>query len=127
MEKVKVLKKLKHKQKSEVFIDKKYEQIKMIEKKKLNRQIKKAQTQKAPEEVLRSIQDKLNYIKLYPKGVPYISIIKDESELSDFAKKKRAEILKEAVEKRTEQLKTKLAMPFEQERTQGQKRATKDV
>jgi len=93
----------------------------------MNRQLKKAQTQKAPEEVLKSIQDKLNYIKLYPRGVPYISITKDESELSDFAKKKRAEILKEAVQKRTEQLRSKLALPFEQERTEGQKKATKDI
>lgn len=126
-EKVKVLKKLKSKQKNAGFVDKKYEQIKMIERKKINRQLKKAETEKAPQEVIKAIQDKLNYIKLYPKGMVYISITKDESELSDFAKKQRVEILKVAVFKRNEQIKQKLLLPFEQERTEKQKKNTRDV
>jgi len=121
------LKKLKSKQKNAGFVDKKYEQIKMIERKKINRQLKKAETEKAPQEVIKAIQDKLNYIKLYPKGMVYISITKDESELSDFAKKQRVEILKVAVFKRNEQIKQKLLLPFEQERTEKQKKNTRDV
>lgn len=123
--KVKELHKVKASQRKATFTDKKYEKIKMIEKKKIRKQLKKAQDEKAPDIIIKSIQAKLNYIKLYPKGAPYISVVKDESELSDFAKKKKAEILKAAGEQRTEQLKRKLDIPFEQENPNKRKKRTK--
>lgn len=103
-------------QRKEKFTDKKYDQIKLREKKKLVKKLEKAKEANAPEEVMRTIQGKLSYIKYFPKGVNYMSILRDDDELCYSSRLKRTEILKETSDKRTMLLKQKLALPFEQEK-----------
>jgi hypothetical protein len=117
------LKSQKKDQRKDKFTDQKYEKIKFIEKKKLSKLLKKAQDQKAPEEVMKKIQGKLNYIKFYPKGSNYISILKEDQEMGVSSKLKRQEILKETSDKRTLLLRQKLDMPFEQVKLNKGKKA----
>merc|ERR1711935_1239377 len=100
------------------------EKIKFIEKKKLVKKLAKAKETNAPPEVLYKIQGKLNYIKFYPKGANYISILKEDAEMNVSSKLKRQEILKETSDKRTMLLKQKLALPFEQEKLKKSQPAT---
>jgi hypothetical protein len=119
------LKSQKKDQRKDKFTDQKYEKIKFIEKKKLSKLLKKAQDAKAPDEVIKKIQGKLNYIKFYPKGSNYISILKEDQEMGVSSKLKRQEILKETSDKRTMLLKQKLDMPFEQVKLNKGKKAAK--
>lgn len=121
-QKIKDLNKEKKEVRRKAFVDKKYEQIKQFETKKLVKQLKQAKNAKAEATTIQEIQNKMNYIKFYPSGNAYISIQKD-SGLTDKARLERDELLKAATEKRHLQIQNKLNLPFDS----GKNKKTMDM
>ena len=93
------------------FIDKQYKHVKMYESKRLRKQLKKLEAEGESEETEKKkdeVKKKLMYVKFFPRGERYISILKDDT-LTEKAKTLREEYRIKA-EASYEEYKTKLLM-----------------